>query len=231
MSGHGAHADPSNKKIALLIAILALFLAISETLSKAYQTEVITKQVEASNLWAFFQAWRRSEKMQHAMDRFALRMPVFGDLVYKSVVARWTRTLSTMFAAGVPLVEALDSVGGAAGTGQAGQFSNAVEIVAFSAVFPVGLGGGAEVCIGQCGGFARLPIAGGVAGGVCCRCAAGVVATQGGVVAIAQAFRGCGVGARGCVKRGLKGRRGLVFHLEEGVGLEHLPHFLLKLQR
>lgn len=55
MSEH-AHIDPSNKKIALLIAILALCLAISETLSKAYQTEVITKQVEASNLWAFFQA-------------------------------------------------------------------------------------------------------------------------------------------------------------------------------
>jgi hypothetical protein len=55
MSGHG-HVDPSNKKVALVIAVLALFLAISETLSKAYQTEVITKQVEASNLWAFFQA-------------------------------------------------------------------------------------------------------------------------------------------------------------------------------
>jgi hypothetical protein len=55
MSEH-AHIDPSNKKIALIIAILALCLAISETLSKAYQTEVITKQVEASNLWAFFQA-------------------------------------------------------------------------------------------------------------------------------------------------------------------------------
>ena len=44
-----------------------------------------------------------------------LKLPVFGDLVYKSVIARWTRTLSTMFAAGVPLVEALDSVGGASG--------------------------------------------------------------------------------------------------------------------
>jgi type IV pilus assembly protein PilC len=49
------------------------------------------------------------------MDRMTLRLPVFGDLVRKSSVARWTRTLSTMFAAGVPLVEALDSVGGAAG--------------------------------------------------------------------------------------------------------------------
>jgi len=63
----------------------------------------------------FFESWKRSEKMQKAMDRLLLRVPVFGDLVNKSAVARWTRTLSTMFAAGVPLVEALDSVGGAAG--------------------------------------------------------------------------------------------------------------------
>ena len=49
------------------------------------------------------------------MDRTLLRLPVFGDIVRKSVIARWTRTLSTMFAAGVPLVEALDSVGGASG--------------------------------------------------------------------------------------------------------------------
>jgi type IV pilus assembly protein PilC len=63
----------------------------------------------------FFQSWKRSEKMQIAMDRLLLRLPVFGDLIHKSVIARWTRTLSTMFAAGVPLVEALDSVGGASG--------------------------------------------------------------------------------------------------------------------
>jgi type IV pilus assembly protein PilC len=63
----------------------------------------------------FFQSWKRSEKMQKAMDRLLLRIPIFGDLIYKSVIARWTRTLSTMFAAGVPLVEALDSVGGASG--------------------------------------------------------------------------------------------------------------------
>jgi type IV pilus assembly protein PilC len=53
--------------------------------------------------------------MQHVMDRIMLKMPIFGVLVDKSCIARWTRTLSTMFAAGVPLVEALDSVGGAAG--------------------------------------------------------------------------------------------------------------------
>ena len=63
----------------------------------------------------FMQAWRRSEKMQMFMDRLLLKMPVFGPLVEKSCIARWTRTLATMFAAGVPLVEALDSVGGAAG--------------------------------------------------------------------------------------------------------------------
>jgi type IV pilus assembly protein PilC len=63
----------------------------------------------------FMQAWRRSEKMQMFMDRLLLKVPVFGALVEKSVIARWTRTLSTMFAAGVPLVEALDSVGGASG--------------------------------------------------------------------------------------------------------------------
>lgn len=65
--------------------------------------------------YMFLQTWKRSEKMQMAMDRLLLRLPVFGDLINKSVLARWTRTLATMFAAGVPLVEALDSVGGAAG--------------------------------------------------------------------------------------------------------------------
>ena len=66
-------------------------------------------------LYFFFQAWKRSEKVQMVMDRVLLRVPIFGVLVEKSVVARWTRTLATMFAAGVPLVEALDSVGGASG--------------------------------------------------------------------------------------------------------------------
>ncbi|GAB4553447.1 MAG: type II secretion system F family protein [Rhizobacter sp.] len=66
-------------------------------------------------IYFFFESWKRSEKMQRTMDRLLLKVPVFGDLVNKSAVARWTRTLSTMFAAGVPLVEALDSVGGASG--------------------------------------------------------------------------------------------------------------------
>ncbi len=60
-------------------------------------------------------ALRRSEKLQFLRDRLMLKLPVVGDMVRKATVARWTRTLSTMFAAGVPLVEALDSVAGAAG--------------------------------------------------------------------------------------------------------------------
>lgn len=53
--------------------------------------------------------------MQRVMDKLVLKLPIFGDVIRKATVARWSRTLSTMFAAGVPLVEALDSVAGAAG--------------------------------------------------------------------------------------------------------------------
>ena len=66
-------------------------------------------------LYFFFQSWKRSLKMQQTMDRLLLRLPIFGAVIRKATIARWTRTLSTMFAAGVPLVEALDSVGGASG--------------------------------------------------------------------------------------------------------------------
>jgi type IV pilus assembly protein PilC len=66
-------------------------------------------------LWFFFYTWKRSAKMQAAMDKAFLKAPVFGDIIRKATIARWTRTLSTMFAAGVPLVEALESVGGASG--------------------------------------------------------------------------------------------------------------------
>jgi type IV pilus assembly protein PilC len=66
-------------------------------------------------LWFFFYTWKRSEKMQATMDRLLLKLPLFGDLIKKATIARFARTLSTMFAAGVPLVEALDSVAGASG--------------------------------------------------------------------------------------------------------------------
>jgi type IV pilus assembly protein PilC len=66
-------------------------------------------------LYFFFRTWQRSLKMQRFMDRLLLQLPIFGEVIRKATIARWTRTLATMFAAGVPLVEALDSVGGAAG--------------------------------------------------------------------------------------------------------------------
>jgi len=66
-------------------------------------------------IYAFLYTWKRSVSMQRVMDRFALKIPVFGEVIRKATIARWSRTLSTMFAAGVPLVESLDSVAGAAG--------------------------------------------------------------------------------------------------------------------
>ncbi len=71
--------------------------------------------VVGGGVYFFLQAWKRNERMQKFMDRVLLKIPIFGALIEKSCIARWTRTLSTMFAAGVPLVEALDSVGGASG--------------------------------------------------------------------------------------------------------------------
>lgn len=66
-------------------------------------------------LYLFFQSWKRSVKVQRFMDKILLQAPIFGAVIRKATIARWTRTLATMFAAGVPLVESLDSVGGASG--------------------------------------------------------------------------------------------------------------------
>jgi len=71
--------------------------------------------VPVAAIYLFMQAWKRNLELQRTMDRLLLKAPIFGDIVRKATVARWTRTLATMFAAGVPLVESLDSVGGAAG--------------------------------------------------------------------------------------------------------------------
>lgn len=71
--------------------------------------------VIGGSIYAFFYTWKRSISMQRVMDRFILRLPIFGEVIRKAAIARWSRTLSTMFAAGVPLVESLDSVAGAAG--------------------------------------------------------------------------------------------------------------------
>ena len=68
-----------------------------------------------AGIYLFIQSWKRSLNVQRSMDRLLLKMPIFGEIILKATVARWTSTLATMFAAGVPLVESLDSVGGAAG--------------------------------------------------------------------------------------------------------------------
>ncbi len=71
--------------------------------------------VLGGSIYALLQAWKRSPAVQAFMDRALLKLPIFGEVIRKATIARWLRTLSTMFAAGVPLVEALDSVGGASG--------------------------------------------------------------------------------------------------------------------
>lgn len=65
--------------------------------------------------FAFKEAMKRSQKLRDSVDRGVLKLPIVGDILYKSAVARFARTLSTTFAAGVPLVDALDSVSGATG--------------------------------------------------------------------------------------------------------------------
>src|ERR1700691_2954878 len=65
--------------------------------------------------WFFFYFKKRSRKMRHFLDRSSLKLPIVGPILYKAAIARYARTLATMFAAGVPLVEALESVAGATG--------------------------------------------------------------------------------------------------------------------
>lgn len=62
---------------------------------------------------AFMEAKKRSQKFRDTLDRMALKLPIFGDLVYKAIIARFSRTLATTFAAGVPLIDALESTAGA----------------------------------------------------------------------------------------------------------------------
>jgi hypothetical protein len=77
---HAEHASGENKKIALLIAVIALCLALSETLGKGAQTEAISNNVEASNLWAFFQAKTiRRTTVQTAAEATKLNLGSIGD--------------------------------------------------------------------------------------------------------------------------------------------------------
>ena len=94
---HAEHASGSNKKIALLIAVLALFLAISETLGKGAQTESISKNVEAANLWAFFQAKSiRRTVVITAAEQGKLTLGATTDDAMKATVQKqvddWTKT-------------------------------------------------------------------------------------------------------------------------------------------
>jgi Domain of unknown function (DUF4337) len=94
---HAEHASGENKKIALLIAVLALFLAISETLGKGAQTEAISKNVEAANLWAFFQAKSiRRTVVQTAAEQGKLTLGSTADDTNKAAIQKqiedWQKT-------------------------------------------------------------------------------------------------------------------------------------------
>jgi hypothetical protein len=98
MSGAHSHADTANKKIALLISVMALFLAISETLGKAAQTNALSYNVEASNLWSFFQAKTvRQTTVRTAGEMVALSSSALPSAeasakqldAWKASIARW----------------------------------------------------------------------------------------------------------------------------------------------
>ena len=94
---HAEHASVENKRIALLIAVIALCLALSETLGKGAQTESIAKNVEASNLWAFFQAKSiRRTTVQTAAEQTKLGLGAAGDEATKAAVQKqideWQKT-------------------------------------------------------------------------------------------------------------------------------------------
>ena len=119
----------------IITAILLIFVIPQfESLFKGFGADLPAMTQFVVNLSKFFQAWwwaifgglggaiffigysyKRSTKMQHAIDRLILKAPIIGDIVKKATIARYCRTLATMFAAGVPLVESLDSVAGASG--------------------------------------------------------------------------------------------------------------------
>ena len=94
---HAEHASGENKKIALLIAVIALCLALSETLGKGAQTESISKNVEASNLWAFFQAKSiRRTSVQTAAEQGKLNLATTTDEAAKAALQKqiddWQKT-------------------------------------------------------------------------------------------------------------------------------------------
>ncbi|MCL6689237.1 type II secretion system F family protein [Pseudomonas sp. R3.Fl] len=95
-----------------LPAFTQMVIGLSEALQQWWFIVLIALFALAFSLR---EAHRRSEKFRDSVDRLTLKLPIIGGIIYKSAVARYARTLSTTFAAGVPLVEALDSVSGATG--------------------------------------------------------------------------------------------------------------------
>jgi type IV pilus assembly protein PilC len=97
-------------------ADLPAFTQMVINLSKFVQAEgIFIAAVVGGAFWTFFYFYKRSRKMRESMARLQLKIPIIGPILVKSAIARYARTLSTMFAAGVPLVEALESVAGATG--------------------------------------------------------------------------------------------------------------------
>ena len=91
-AGHG-HVDPSNRKVALLISVLALALAFSETLGKSAQTGALSYNIEASNLWAFFQAKTiRQTTMRTAAEQLDAQFPDQAPEAVKQQVQKWKDT-------------------------------------------------------------------------------------------------------------------------------------------
>jgi len=97
-------------------ADLPAFTQLIINISKFIQHEgIFIALVAGGGFWTFGYFYKRSRKLRQTIDKYSLKMPVIGPILNKSAIARYARTLSTMFAAGVPLVEALESVAGATG--------------------------------------------------------------------------------------------------------------------
>jgi len=95
-----------------LPAFTQMVIGLSESLQEDW---LIILLVLIGVGYGFTESLKRSKKMRDALDRFTLKLPIVGNIIYKSAAARFARTLSTTFAAGVPLTDALDSVAGATG--------------------------------------------------------------------------------------------------------------------
>jgi type IV pilus assembly protein PilC len=107
-----AFKDLYGKAGAELPALTALVLHISDLFVNYWYLIILGI---GGSIFAFTQAWKHNSGFRARMDALMLKAPVFGPLIEKATVARWSRTFSSMFAAGVPMVEALDSVAGASG--------------------------------------------------------------------------------------------------------------------